>query len=133
MGDGMRLLALTGLSKESINELSKRHMRTFEFHSANNVVTFSKLSVGDTVFLCEVPPEDLAPGLCGAIATIKGFDTHMQHVYYASASHHEEMETMSARAQMGYISIGKIKSVEMAGVYDPVYVEVMDVKSCEAR
>lgn len=129
----MRLLALTGLSKESLSELSKRHVRTFEFHSANNVIAFSRLNVGDTVFLCEVPPADLAPGLCGAIATIKGFDTHMQHVYYASSSHQEEMETMSARAQMGFISIGKIKRVEMGGLYEPVYVEIIDVKFCEAR
>ncbi len=129
----MRLLALTGLSKESLSELSTRHVRTFEFHSANNVLTFSQLNVGDTVFLCEVPPSDLAPGICGAIATIKGFDTRMQHVYYSSSSYHEEMETMSARAQMGYVSIGKIRKVEMAGLYEPVHVEVIDVKLCEAR
>lgn len=129
----MRLLALTGLSKESLNELSRRHVRTFEFHSANNVLTFSELNVGDTVFLSEVPPADLAPGLCGAIATIKGFDTRMQHVYYNSTDFHEERETMSARAQMGYVSIGKVKAVERAGLYEPVYVDVIDVKFCEAR
>jgi hypothetical protein len=129
----MRLLALTGLSKESIGELSKRHVRTFEFHSANNVLTFSQLNVGDSVFLCEVSPADLTPGLCGTIATIKGFDTRMQHVYYSSSSYQEEMETMSARAQMGYVSIGKVKKVEMAGIYEPLYVDVIDVKFCEAR
>jgi len=129
----MRLLALTGLSKESLSELQKRSVRTFEFHSANNVLTFSQLNVGDTVFLCEVPPADLAPGICGAIATVKGFDTRMQHVYYGSSSYHEERETMSARAQMGYVSIGKVRKVEMAGLYEPVIVEVIDVKFCEAR
>ena len=129
----MRLLALTGLSKESLGELSKRHVRTFEFHSTNNVLAFSKLNPGDTVFLAEVPPSDLTPGLCGSIATIKGFDTRMQHIYYSSYSSHEERDTMSARAQMTYVSVGKVKSVEKAGLYDPVYVDVIDVKYCEAR
>ncbi|HTY90058.1 MAG TPA: DUF473 domain-containing protein [Methanocella sp.] len=129
----MRLLALTGLSKESLAELSKRHMRTFEFHSANNVLAFAELNVGDTVFLTDVPPADLAPGICGNISMVKSFDTRMQHVYYGSANYHEEMETMSARAQMGFVSIGKIKKVEKAGLYDPVYVEVIDMKFCEAR
>ena len=129
----MKLLALTGLSKESLGELSKRHVRTFEFHSANNVLAFSKLNAGDIVFLSEVPPEDLTPGLCGSIATVKGFDTRMQHVSYSAAGAHEEIDSMSARAQLGYVSIGKVKSIENAGIYDPVYVEVIDVKFCEAR
>ncbi len=129
----MRLLALTGLSKESLQELQKRHVRTFEFHSANNVLTFSELNVGDNVFLCEVPPADLVPGLCGCIATVRSFDTHMQHVYYGTSSAHEELETMSARAQMGFVTIGKVKGVEKAGLYEPVFVDVIDVKFCEAR
>ncbi len=129
----MRLIALTGLSKDSLNELSRRHVRTFEFHSANNVLAFSDLDVGDTIFLIDVPPSDLAPGLCGCIATIKAYDTRMQHVYYGSAGQGEEMETMSARAQLIFKSIGKIRSVEEIDLYEPVYVDVLDVKFCEAR
>ena len=133
MGDGMRLLALTGLSKESLNELGRRHVRTFEFHSANNVMAFSGLDVGDMVFLADVPPGDLAPGICGSIATVKSLDTRMQHVYLSSPAYHEEIETMSARAQMGFVSSGKVKNVENAGLYEPIYVEVMEVRFCEAR
>jgi uncharacterized protein len=129
----MRLLALTGLSKESLNELKQRHVRTFEFHSANNVVAFSDLSMGDMVFLVEVPPADLAPGLCGCIASIKGFDTRMQHVVYGTGSYSEEAEAMSARAQLAFHAIGKIKAVERVDLYKPIYVDVMDVKFCEAK
>jgi len=129
----MRLIALTGLSKEALNELSRRHVRTFEFHSANNVLAFSELGVGDAVFLAEFPPSDLAPGLCGCIATIKAFDTRMQHAYYGTGGYSEEMETMSARAQLSFKSIGKIKSVEDVDLYEPIYVDVIDIKFCEAR
>lgn len=129
----MRLVALTGLSKESLIELSRRHVRTFEFHSANNVLAFSELGVGDMVFLAEFPPSDLTPGLCGCIATIKAFDTRMQHVYYGSGGYSEEMEIMSARAQLNFNSIGRIKSVERVELYEPIYVDVIDIKYCEAR
>ncbi len=37
----MKLVAITGLSKESISDLKRRYLLTFEFHSANNVVAFS--------------------------------------------------------------------------------------------
>jgi len=133
MGDYMRLIALTGLSKEALNELSRRHVRSFEFHSANNVLAFSELDVGDTVFLIDVPPSDLMPGICGSIATIKAFDTRMQHVFYGSGSYSEEMETMSARAQLIYKSIGKIKGVERVDLYEPIYVDIIEVQFYEAR
>lgn len=129
----MRLIALTGLSRESLAELGKRHVRTFEFHSTNNVLAFSRLSAGDAVFLCEVPPSDLAPGICGCIALVRSFDTRMQHVSYGAGSYREEMETMSARAQMAYVSIGKVKGVDDGGMYEPLFVEVIDIKYCEAR
>jgi hypothetical protein len=129
----MRLVALTGLSRESLGELSKRHVRTFEFHSANNVFSFSQLNVGDKVFLAEAPPSDLSPGLSGYIATIKSVETRMQRVYYGSAIVIEEIESMSARAQLSYSCMGKIRSVEKVKLYEPIFVDVMDVKFCEAR
>jgi hypothetical protein len=129
----MRLIALTGLSKESLNELSRRQVRTFEFHSANNVLAFSELGAGDMVFLADVPPSDLAPGICGSIAAIRSFDTRMQHVFYGSGSFSEEMDTMSARAQLAFKSTGKIKGVEHVDLYEPVYVDVIDVGFCDAR
>jgi len=129
----MRLLALTGLSRESLSELTQRRIRTFEFRSTNNVVAFSGLGMGDMVFLADVPQTDLTSGICGSIATIKSFDTRMQHVYYSAGSYSEEAETMSARAQLSYHARGKIKSVEHIDLYKPVYVDVIEVKFCEAK
>jgi len=133
MGDRMRLLALTGISRESLKELTTRHIRTFEFHSANNVLSFSGISPGDMIFLSEVPPSDLAQGICGCIVIVRGYDTRMQHVYYGSGNYNEEAETMSARAQLAYHAQGKIKSVEIKDIYKPVYVDVIEVKFCEAK
>jgi len=124
---------LTGISRESLKELTSRHVRTFEFHSANNVLSFSGIGPGDMVFLSEVPPSDMAPGICGYVAIVKSYDTRMQHVFIGSGNYGEEAETMSARAQLAYHAPGKVKSVEAADLYKPVYVDVVEIKFCEAK
>lgn len=129
----MRLVAITGLSKESLNELKHRHTRTFEFHSANNVVAFSNLNPGDMVFMTDVTPMDLSEGICGLIATVNSFDTHMQHVYYSAPGGAEEAETMSARVQLVVNSNGKIRSVGKIEFYKPIVVDVIEVRYCEAK
>lgn len=129
----MKLIAITGLSKESLSELKRRHLLTFEFHSANNVVAFSDMSPGDMVFLTDATPSDLTEGLCGMIATIKTFETRMQHTYYGSSSYAEETETLSARAQLAISSVGKIRTVGEIKFYKPIIVDVIEVKYCEAK
>ena len=129
----MKLVAITGLSKDSLSELKRRHLLTFEFHSANNVVAFSDMSPGDMVFLTDATPSDLTEGLCGAIAVLKTFETRMQHTYYGSSSYAEETETMSARAQLAINSTGKIRSVGEIKFFKPIIVDVIEVKYCEAK
>lgn len=124
---------MTGLSKESLNELVNRRLRTFEFRSVNNVLAFSELDVGDMVFLTEVPPSDLRPGQSGRIAAVKSYDIRMQHVYYGAGSFCEEADTMSTRAQLAFHSPGRIKSVEKLDPYKPVHLDIIEVKFSEAK
>jgi uncharacterized protein len=129
----MKLVAITGISKESISDLKRRHLLTFEFYSANNVVAFSDMTIGDMVFLTDATPSDLTEGLCGVIAVVKTFETRMQHTFYGSSSYAEETETMSARAQLSNSSTGKIRSVGEIKFYKPILVDVIEVKYCEAK
>jgi hypothetical protein len=128
----MKLVAITGLSRDALAELKRRRLLTFEFHSANNVVAFSELSPNDMVFMTDATPLDLTEGICGVIAVVRSFDTRMQHTSYSSGTYAEEAETMSARAQLAVSANGKIRSVGKVELYKPIVVDVIEVRFCEA-
>jgi len=129
----MRIAAITRLSKESIEDLVQRHIRTFEIRSAHNLVAFSEVQPGDLVFLTDVALPDLTKGLCGYIAKIKGIDIRMHRVTYATHVNIEERETMSGRIQFILHSRGKIQEVGPVQNYRPIYVKAIEVTMCEAR
>ena len=129
----MKLIAITGLSRDSLADLRRRRLLTFEFHSANNVVGFEEMRPGDQVFLTDATPLDLTEGLCGVIAVVKSFDTRMQHTYYGSGTTAMETEAMSARAQLAISATGKIRSVGEVKFLKPILVDVIEVKYCEAK
>jgi hypothetical protein len=129
----MRLAALTGLSRESISDLIKRGIRTFAIRSAHNLIVFSEVNVGDRVFVTDVVPPDVVSGLCGHIATVRGIDIHMNRVAVATPLDYEEREAMIGRVQLVLQSAGKVREVPHADPYRPLYVDVIELKSCEAR
>jgi hypothetical protein len=129
----MRLAALTGLSRESISDLVKRGIRTFEIRSAHNLIVFSEINAGDRVFVTDAVPPDVVPGLCGHIATVRGIDVHMNRVAIATPLDYEEREAMIGRVQLVLQSGGKVREVPRADPYKPIYVDVIELRSCEAR
>ena len=129
----MKIAALTGLSKEAIHDLVRRHVRTFEIRSAHNLVAFSEIGPGDKVFLTDAALPDLVTGLCGHIAIVKGVDIRMHRMTYATQSNVEERETLSGRIQLILDSSGKIRDVFPVEIYKPVMVDAIEVKICEAR
>ena len=129
----MKLAALTGLSCESIQDLLKRHIRTFEIRSAHNLVIFSETSAGDHIFITDAVPPDVIPGLCGYIVTVRGIDIHMNRVAVSTPLNYEERETMSGRVQLMVHATGKIKDVYPVEPYKPIYVEAIEIKHCDAR
>lgn len=129
----MKLATLTGLSKESIQELVNRQVRTFEIRSAHNLVIFSEISAGDHIFITDAVPPDVIPGLCGYIVTVRGIDIHMNRVTMSTPFNYEEKETMGARVQLMVHAIGKVRDVYPVEPYKPIYVEAIEIKHCEAR
>ncbi|OPY30535.1 MAG: hypothetical protein A4E28_00230 [Methanocella sp. PtaU1.Bin125] len=129
----MKLAALTGLSRESIEDLLKHHIRTFEIRSAHNMIVFSGIRPGDSIFITDVVPPDLIPGVCGHIVTVRGVDVHMSRVSVSTPLNHEERETMGARVQLVVHAIGKVRDVYPIEPYKPIYVEAIEIKHCDAR
>lgn len=129
----MKLAALTGLSKESIQELVNRRVRTFEIRSAHNLIVFSEIGAGDHIFVTDAVPPDVVPGLCGYIVTVRGIDIHMNRVALSTPLNYEERETMGARVQLMVHVTGKVRDVYPVQPYKPIYVEAIEIKHCEAR
>ena len=129
----MKLIAITGISRDSIAELKRRRLLTFEFHSANNLIAFAELRPGDPVFITESTPSDVNEGLCGTIATIKSIDTRMQQTSYSASGYTFETESMSVRAQLAVGGTGKVRSIEEVKFLKPVVVDAIEVKFCEAK
>ena len=129
----MKLATLTGLSHESIQDLLKHQIRTFEIRSAHNLVIFSLVKPGDYVFVTDAVPPDVVPGLCGHIVQVRGVDVHMNRMTLSTPLNYEERETMSARVQLMVHAIGKVKDVFPVEPYKPIYVDALEIKHCDAR
>lgn len=129
----MKIAAITGLTKESINDLTRRHIRTFELRSAHNLQAFAEVGPGDKIFITDVALPDLVPGLCGYIALVKGVDIRMHRMTYSTQTNLEERETLSGRIQLILHSSGKVRDVYHVEAYKPVYVDAIEVTMCEAR
>ncbi len=129
----MKLPALTGISQESIQDLLKHHIRTFEIRSAHNLVIFSEIMIGDNLFITDAVPPDVVPGLCGHIVQVRGVDIHMNRMTLSTPLNQEERETMSARVQLLVHAIGKVRDVFVVEPYKPIYVDAIEIKHCDAR
>lgn len=127
------MIALTGISNESLEDLQRRHIRTFEVRSAHNVIALSSINPGDPVFLTDVVPSDLTSGICGIIATVRNLDIRMSRITFGTRDTIEEREAMTTRIQLALSSKGKIRSIEKIENYKPIIADVIDVKMCEAR
>jgi len=129
----MKLAALTGLSRESLQELLAHRIRTFEIRSAHNLIVFSEVRAGDYVFVTDAVPPDVIPGLCGQIVTVRGIDVHMNRVAMLTPLNFEERETMSARVQFMIHATGRVRDVFPVEPYKPIYVDVIELKHFEVR
>lgn len=129
----MKLIALTGLSKESLDDLVSRGIKTFEMRSTHNIIAFSELKPGDQVYVTDVVPPDLSEGQCGVVAMIRGIDIRMHRVSYGYPGGSEEVETMAARVQLKISARARIRQVNPIEMYKPITIDAFEIRSCEAR
>ena len=100
MGEQMKHLALTGISKESIDDLIKKRVRTFELRSAHNIPIVFEVNVGDELFVTDASRYDVSIGTTGVLARVRDKTITMQKVRHRVGDFYEERELMSARVQL---------------------------------
>jgi len=129
----MNYIALTGLSRHVIRELTAAKVRTVEIRSPNNFFALLSVQPGDRVFLTEASASDIVPGTAGLIAGIRAVQTITHRTIQSSEDYFEEREAQAARAQLQLMGVGRVRKITNFEPGTPLMLEVDDVRYCDAR
>ncbi|MGZ4907990.1 MAG: DUF473 domain-containing protein [Halobacteriota archaeon] len=130
----MKHLALTGISRDSIDDLMRKRVRTFELRSAHNVPAVLDVRIGDELFVTDTSRHDLEIGTTGVLARVRNKEISMQKVSHRIGDFYEEREIMSARVQLELRErTCRLRGIEDAGPGKPVAVETAEVCHFEGR
>ncbi len=130
----MKHFALTGISKDSIDDLIRKRIRTFELRSAHNIPAALDVQVGDELFVTDTSRHDLKLGTAGILARVRNKEISMQKVSHRIGDFFEEREIMSARVQLELRErTCRSTGIEDKGPGGPVVVETAEVCHFEGR
>jgi len=130
----MRHLALTGISKDRIDDLVRKRVRTFELRSAHNIPIVFEARVGDEVFVTDASRHDLSVGTTGVLARVRDKTVSMQKVSHRIGDFYEEREVMAARIQLELREhTCRLRSIEDEGPGKLVTVDTAEVCHYEGR
>jgi len=130
----MKHLALTGISKERIDDLVKKRIRTFELRSAHNIPIVFEAHVGDELFVTDASRHDLTVGTTGVMARVRNKTISMQKVRHRVGDFYEERELLSARVQLELREqTCRLRAIEDEGPGKILTVETSEICNYEGR
>jgi hypothetical protein len=129
----MIYIALTGLARHVMKELTAAKVRTVEIRSPNNFFTLLSVQPGDRVFLTESSAPDIVPGTGGLIATIRALQIITHRTVQSSEDYYEEREAQAARAQLQLVAVGRVRKITNFEPGTPLMLDVDEVRYCDAR
>lgn len=130
----MRHLALTGISKDRIDDLVRKRVRTFELRSAHNIPIVFEARVGDEIFVTDASRHDLSIGTTGVLARVRDKIISMQKVSHRIGDFYEEREVMTARIQLELREqTCRLRAIEDEGPGKIVTVDTAEVCHYEGR
>ena len=130
----MRHLALTGISKDRIDDLVRKRVRTFELRSAHNIPIVFKARVGDEIFITDASRQDLSAGTTGVLARVRDKTISMQKVSHRTGDFYEEREVMTARIQLELRErTCRLRAIKDEGAGEAVTVDTAEVCHYEGR
>jgi hypothetical protein len=128
-----RCYVFTGISRNILEDLVRRHIRTVELRSAHNVATAMRVDVGDHVFLTSSKLYDIGRGSIGIIAEVNGKEVLSHSIVFASDKHIEECEMTVVRLRITPKGMGRIINVYRAGILDSIEADVVEMSYFDAR
>ena len=129
----MIYIALTGLARHVMKELTVAKVRTVEIRSPNNFFTLLNVQPGDRVFLTESSAPDIVPGTGGLIAAIRALQIITHRTVQSSEDYYEEREAQAARAQLQLVAVGRVRKITNFEPGTPLMLDVDEVRYCDAR
>jgi len=124
--DKVKCYVLTGISRDVIDALLRREIRSIELRSAHNVATALKAEIGSCVLLTPAKLSDLGKGVTGIVAEIT------DSLFFASGGHFEESEITTVRLILRPKGFGRVVSVVSAGILDTTVAEVVSISHFDA-
>ncbi len=129
----MRCLVLTGISKDVLEDLVRRHIKTIELRSAHNIATAMKAEVGDCVFLTSAKTFDVDRGTLGIIAHVTGKEIYSHSLMFSTPTLIQESEMTVVRLKLEVRGVGRVVRVYNTGILDTTEAEVVEVSYFDAR
>lgn len=129
----MIYIALTGLARHVIKELSVAKVRTVEIRSPNNFFALLDAEPGDRIFLTESSAPDIVPGTGGLIASIRALQTITHRTIQSNEDYYEEREAQAARIQLQLLAIGRVRRIASIEPGTALMLDVDEVRYCNAR
>lgn len=129
----MICIALTGMARHVIKELTVARVRTVEIRSPNNFYALLNAQPKDRIFLSEASAADIVSGTAGLIAEIRALETITHRTIQSSEDYYEEREAQAARAQLQLVALGRVRRITNFEPGTPLVLEVDEVRYCNAR
>lgn len=129
----MRCLVLTGISKDVLEDLIRRRIRTIELRSAHNIATAMKADVGDCVFLTNAKTFDVDRGTVGIIAIVSGKEVYSHSLMFSTPTMIQECEMTVVRLKLDVKGFGRVVRVYNTGILDTTEADVVEVSYFDAR
>ena len=129
----MRCLVLTGISKDVLEDLIRRHIKTVELRSAHNIATAMRAEVGDCVFLTSAKTFDVDRGTLGIIAQVTGKEIYSHSLMFSTPTLIQESEMTVVRLKLEMKGVGRVVRVYSTGILDTTEAEVVEVSYFDAR
>ncbi|NYT02628.1 MAG: DUF473 domain-containing protein [Methanosarcinales archaeon] len=129
----MICFALTGITRQVIQDLIKNRIRTVEIRSPHNFYTLQGVDVGDPIFVTPASHTDVIPGTSGLITRVNELQIMTHRMVQSGENYYEEIESQAARAQLQLVSYGRVRTVKGGGFASPMSLEVDEVRYCDAR
>ncbi len=133
MGDIMRYIVLSGISRIALKDLENDKIKTIEIRSPHNFLSVIETNVGDVIFLTSASLGDIRPGSIGIIAKINGKQVAMHRMVQKTDEFHEESEVQMARLQLQIKGHARVRRSECCTIGEATAVDADEVTYFEGR